>query len=153
MAKFLVALWTLLENIYTNYLVVWTLYGDYHTERSPWPSLPPHVCMSVCCTRPGCQEKETTIETVAFSRHNGACREEMPEVCTMARAAHKYRATAGVSDPVQASEESDKGWQGEMVGWKDDWTGGGREVQQTGRLFQVTEEAVRHQRNTSRHDF
>ena len=54
-------------------------------------------------------EKETTTETVAFSRHNGACREETPEVCTMARAAHKYRATAGVSDLVEASEESDKG--------------------------------------------
>ena len=31
-------------------------------------------------------EKERTTETVAFSRHNGACREETPEVCTMARA-------------------------------------------------------------------
>ena len=47
--------------------------------------------------------------TVAFSRHNGACREETPEVCTMARAVHECGAMAGVSDLVQAGEESDKG--------------------------------------------
>ena len=54
-------------------------------------------------------EKERTTETVAFSRHNGACREKMSEVCTMARAAHKCGVTTRVSDLVQASEESDKG--------------------------------------------
>ena len=53
-------------------------------------------------------EKETTTETVAFSRHNGVCREETPEVCTMARAVHKCEAMAGVSDLV-AGEENDKG--------------------------------------------
>ena len=58
-------------------------------------------------------EKETTTETVAFSRHNGACREETPEVCTMARGVHKCGPTARVSDLVQASEESDKGRQGQ----------------------------------------
>ena len=54
-------------------------------------------------------EKETTTESVAFSRHNGACREETPEVCTMTIAAHKCGVTVRVSDLVQASDESDKG--------------------------------------------
>ena len=51
-------------------------------------------------------EKETTAET---DRQNGACREETPEVCTMAGAAQKSGVTAGISDLVQASEESNKG--------------------------------------------
>ena len=38
---------------YCDWLVVCTVYSHYHTERSPLPSLPPHVCMSVCCIRPG----------------------------------------------------------------------------------------------------
>ena len=53
-------------------------------------------------------EKETTAETVAFSRQIGACREEMPNVCTITGAAQKCGVTAGISDLVQASEESDK---------------------------------------------
>ena len=57
---------------------------------------------SVGMCRAAPTEKERTTETVAFSRHNGACREEMPENCTMARAAHECGATAGVSDLVQA---------------------------------------------------
>ena len=55
--------WLLYERIYIEWcnppaklrkwLVVCTVYGRCHTERSPLPSVPPHVCMSVCCTRPG----------------------------------------------------------------------------------------------------
>ena len=37
------------------------------------------------------------------SADNGACREEMPEVCTMERAVHECRATARVSDLVQTT--------------------------------------------------
>ena len=89
-----------------------------------------HACVRVCVyvcmegtegssggmCREAPTEKETIIETVAFSRHNGASREERAELCTMARAAHKCGATVEVSDLVPASEESDQGRQGEMVG-------------------------------------
>ena len=34
-----------------------------------------------------------------------------------------------------ASRRATRGWQGEMVGWKDDWTEGWHEAQQTRRLF------------------
>ena len=69
-------------------------------------------------------EKETIIETVAFSRHNGACREDRAELCTMARAAHKCGATAEVSDLVQVRRatraDKEKWWDEKMTKLEED---------------------------------
>ena len=67
------------------------------------------MCVCAECAEKHLQRRQPQTETVAFSRHNCACREETPEVCTMARAAHKCGVMAGVSDLVQACEESDQG--------------------------------------------
>ena len=54
-------------------------------------------------------EKETTTESVAFSRHNDACKKETPDVCTMARAANLVQARRA----TRADKE--KGWDESMT--------------------------------------
>ena len=50
--------------------------------------------------RAAAAESETTTETVALNRHNGADREETPEICTMTGAAYKCGETTGICDLV-----------------------------------------------------
>ena len=82
-------------------------YSKEESTEAVWKELKEVVVE--CAEKHLQRRRQPQKETVAFSRHNGACREEMPEVCIMARVVHTCEATARVSDHVQSSEESDKG--------------------------------------------
>ena len=79
---------------------------ERESAEAVWKELKEAV---VECAEKHLQRRQPQRQCMAFSRHNGACKEEMPEVVQWQEQRVKCGVMARVSDLVQTSEESDKG--------------------------------------------